>query len=60
MILEFDTASLVVAVQHQHHFKTWEIKEVGLDGEVINVLFQTSPIYPGVTGNHRHLKFYHY
>ncbi|XP_060592485.1 proto-oncogene tyrosine-protein kinase ROS-like isoform X2 [Ruditapes philippinarum] len=46
---EFDTASLVVAVQHQHHFKTWEIKEVGLDGEVINVLFQTSPIYPGVT-----------
>ncbi|XP_053397738.1 proto-oncogene tyrosine-protein kinase ROS-like isoform X2 [Mercenaria mercenaria] len=46
---EFDTAKLVVAVQHQHHFKTWEIKEVGLDGELIDVLFKTSPIYPGVT-----------
>ncbi|WAR07515.1 ROS1-like protein, partial [Mya arenaria] len=43
-----DTARLIVAVQHVQH-KTWELREVGLDGTMYETRVTTPPIHPGVT-----------
>ena len=47
-ISELDSVELLVA--YRHHYKNWEIKQFGIDGDDGRILVETSPLSPGVTG----------